>query len=86
MHKYPQYMINVPIGGKFSLKNCPAIQEAVLLAESELKDCGRILLRPSGTEPVVRVMVEAEDAELANRVALRVAGVVEAEAGVDFSR
>ena len=86
MHKYPQYMINVPIGGKFSLKNCPAIQEAVLLAESELKDCGRILLRPSGTESVVRVMVEAEDVELANRVALRVAGVVEAEAGVDFSR
>ena len=81
MKKYPQSMINVRISGKFNLADFPVIQQAVTAAEKELKDRGRILLRPSGTEPLVRVMVEAEDAQLVDKVVREVAGVVESEVG-----
>lgn len=81
MKKYPQSMINVRISGKFNLADFPVIQQAVTAAEKELKDRGRILLRPSGTEPLVRVMVEAEDAQLVDKVVREVAGVVESEIG-----
>ena len=81
MKKYPQSMINVRINGKFNLADFPVIQQAVTAAEKELKDRGRILLRPSGTEPLVRVMVEAEDAQLVDKVVREVAGVVESEVG-----
>ena len=82
MQKYPQIMVNVPIGTDFNLKKFPLIQKAIDEAEKELKDCGRILLRPSGTEPLVRVMVEAEDSELVNKIVRRVADIVEKEVGV----
>lgn len=82
MQKYPQIMVNVPIGTDFNLKKFPLIQKAINEAEKELKDCGRILLRPSGTEPLVRVMVEAEDSELVNKIVRRVADIVEKEVGV----
>jgi phosphoglucosamine mutase len=52
------------------------VLQAVADAERELGDTGRVLLRPSGTEPVVRVMVEAETQEAADDVAARLAGVV----------
>ena len=82
MQKYPQIMVNVPIGTDFNLKKFPLIQKAIDEAEKELKDRGRILLRPSGTEPLVRVMVEAEDSELVNKIVRRVADIVEKEVGV----
>jgi len=82
MQKYPQNMVNVPIRTDFNLKKFPLIQKAIDEAEKELKDRGRILLRPSGTEPLVRVMVEAEDSELVNKIVRRVAGIVEKEVGV----
>ena len=82
MQKYPQNMLNVPIGKDFNLKKFPLIQKAIDEAEKELKDRGRILLRPSGTEPLVRVMVEAEDSELVNKIVRRVADIVEKEVGV----
>jgi phosphoglucosamine mutase len=47
-------------------QNCEAVQQAIALAEAAMGDTGRILVRASGTEPVIRVMVEAANAELAN--------------------
>lgn len=81
MKKFPQSMINVRIGEKFNLSDFPVIQQAVSSAEDELKDRGRVLLRPSGTEPLVRVMVEAEDALLVDKLVREVADVVESEVG-----
>ena len=52
MSKYPQTLINVPIQAKIDLENSPKIQQAVKDAESDLADTGRVLLRPSGTEPL----------------------------------
>ena len=75
MSKYPQVLINVSVSGEVDLRR-PAIQEAVRAVESQLGDHGRVLLRPSGTEPVVRVMVEGADAGAVERHARELAGVV----------
>jgi len=81
MKKFPQSMINVRIEEKFDLSDFPVIQDAVAAAEDELKDRGRVLLRPSGTEPLVRVMVEAENAQLVDKLVREVADVVKSEVG-----
>ena len=75
MSKYPQILINVSVTGKVDLRR-PSIQEAVRAVESQLGEHGRVLLRPSGTEPVVRVMVEGPDASAVERHARELAGVV----------
>jgi len=62
MKKFPQKMINVTIKGKVNLGDYPAVATAVARVESQLGERGRVLLRPSGTEPMIRVMVEGEDA------------------------
>ncbi len=62
MKKYPQHMINVRVSGQVDLAADPALKTAVEETEAELGDRGRVLLRASGTEPVVRVMLEGEDA------------------------
>ena len=54
----------------------PLIQNAVKSAEAELKDAGRVLLRASGTEPKIRVMVEGQDAKLVQKLAEEIAAVV----------
>ncbi len=77
MQKYPQVMINVPISGRVALDDYPVIASAVAAAEAELADAGRVLLRPSGTEPLVRVMVEGEDKTLVDKLAANIASVVE---------
>lgn len=61
MKKYPQRMINVTVSGKVNLAEFPAVAEAVAQVEARLGERGRVLLRPSGTEPKIRVMVEGED-------------------------
>lgn len=61
MKKYPQTMINVPISGKVNLDGHPQVSAAVAEVEQKLGERGRVLLRPSGTEPKIRVMVEGED-------------------------
>ena len=61
MQKFPQIMRNVRLARKFDLGEVPAVREAVAVVEQKLSGRGRVLLRPSGTEPVVRVMVEGED-------------------------
>lgn len=77
MSKFPQRMENVRVSGKVDIDASPAIRLAVSQAETELGDRGRVLLRPSGTEPLVRVMVEGEDAALVTQLTLRLARVVE---------
>ena len=76
MKKYPQCMINVPMNKSFNFMVDTSIQAAVREVEKELADTGRVLLRASGTEPVVRVMVEGEDADQVNELANRIAATI----------
>jgi phosphoglucosamine mutase len=76
MSKYPQTMINVKIGNRERLANNPEISSAVKDSEATLGTKGRVLLRPSGTEPVVRVMVEGVDGALVKRLAKELSDVV----------
>lgn len=76
MRKLPQYMVNVRTSGKVAISGNPEIDQAVQAAEAELAGRGRVLLRPSGTEPVVRVMVEGEEPLLVSRLSEELAGVV----------
>lgn len=79
MSRLPQHMINVVGVDKAAVGSNAAVQEAISQASAELGADGRVLLRPSGTEPVVRVMAEAPTAELAESVTARLAQVVQAE-------
>jgi phosphoglucosamine mutase len=76
MKKYPQHMINVPVSRSMDLAASPGVQEAVKAVERRLNGRGRVLLRPSGTEPVVRVMVEGEDEQTVHEEADHLATVV----------
>jgi phosphoglucosamine mutase len=81
MPKYPQTMVNVRTDKRFDPETSSAVQAAVVAAEDELADTGRVVLRASGTEPVIRVMVEGEDEDQVIAVAKRLAEVV-AEAAI----
>jgi phosphoglucosamine mutase len=74
---YPQKLINVRMAAGFDWKADPQIEAARLAGEVELGDTGRILLRPSGTEPLLRVMVEGRDGDQVNRIARTIADAVE---------
>jgi len=76
MQLYPQVLLNVPVKSRVNLDDNSQIQQAVKQAEDDLGTAGRILLRPSGTEPLVRVMVEGKVANDVQRICERVAGVV----------
>ena len=76
MTRYPQVLVNVPISHREALNDNPEVMEAVANAEAELGDSGRVLLRPSGTEPVVRVMVEGRVANDVEKICHRVAETV----------
>jgi phosphoglucosamine mutase len=77
--KFPQEMINVKVVDKQSIAKNETVLEAVALAESKLAERGRVLLRPSGTEPLVRVMIEGEDGVLVASLVKQLAEVVQAE-------
>ena len=79
MTKLPQVMVNVKNVDKSRASSVPAINAAVAKAEAELGDTGRVLLRPSGTEALVRVMVEAGDTATAERICNDLVTVVQAE-------
>ena len=79
MVRFPQVMINVSGVSKAKLAENERVKSAVASAESELGQSGRVLLRASGTEPLIRVMVEAESAELAERFASSLAALVKSE-------
>jgi phosphoglucosamine mutase len=76
MTRLPQILVNVPNVDKTRAGTDPSVQAAVTAATARLGDTGRVLLRPSGTEPLVRVMVEAESSATADEVAHELADVV----------
>ncbi len=79
MVRFPQVLINVKNVAKERLSGSNVITDAVKAAETELGSNGRVLLRASGTEPLVRVMVEAQSDAVAQDVAMKLAQVVETE-------
>jgi phosphoglucosamine mutase len=76
MSKFPQVMINVRLPKKVDISGDAEINQAVADAEKKLDGRGRVLLRPSGTEPLIRVMVEGEDNVLVNSLAVDIAEIV----------
>ena len=77
MERYPQHLINVRVKERKPLEAIPEIARTVSLVEKKLGDHGRVLIRPSGTEPVIRVMVEGRDRDLVVEVAQETAAVIE---------
>lgn len=75
---YPQVLINVKIPAGFDWKTNPGMQAEKAAVEKALGDSGRVLIRPSGTEPLIRVMVEAQQADVAQTMARRIADKVTA--------
>jgi phosphoglucosamine mutase len=78
VRRLPQVLLNVAVTDRSAVATSAAVRDAVAAAEAELGGTGRILLRPSGTEPLVRVMVEAPSQQHAEQIATRVAEVVRA--------
>jgi phosphoglucosamine mutase len=78
MQRLPQVLVNVRVADKAAVADSSAVRDAVGAVEAELGDEGRVLLRPSGTEQLVRVMVEAPAQAIAQAAADRLAGVVSA--------
>lgn len=78
MEVYPQVLINVKVSqiGKARYENDEEIKKAIASAEKELGDTGRVLVRVSGTEPLVRVMLEGKDEEQIKTLAEEIAQVV----------
>lgn len=79
MKVYPQVLINVRVADKTGYDTNEHIQKVIKENEALLGDRGRILVRPSGTEPLIRVMVEGEQQDLIEKVAKSVAQVIEEE-------
>jgi len=77
MSKYPQLLVNVRSSKGTDVLSVAAVRDAVRVAESQLGDTGRVLLRPSGTEPLVRVMVEGRDRQQVETLAAELAASVE---------
>ncbi len=78
MSKLPQVLLNVKVARRFDPKTAPEVEAAVKRIESRLANGGRVVLRPSGTEPVIRVMVEGRDEQATQRYATELAEVVRA--------
>lgn len=81
MQRYPQLLKNVRVRDKAAVMNSSQLAEAIIKAEKQLKGTGRILVRPSGTEPLVRVMAEAKDSNQLKAVVDELVAVVEEIAG-----
>jgi phosphoglucosamine mutase len=81
MEKLPQTLVNVEVADREAIVGAGAVWEAVERESAELEGRGRVLLRPSGTEPLVRVMVEAPSAEEAEAVSKRLTDLVRQELG-----
>ncbi|NIK79055.1 phosphoglucosamine mutase [Paenibacillus castaneae] len=81
MRKYPQQLVNVRVGDKSLYLGNVAIEEAVQRVERELGDEGRVLVRPSGTESLIRVMAEGPDKEMVESYVAQIVEVVKSELG-----
>ncbi|MGA2673049.1 MAG: phosphoglucosamine mutase [Terracidiphilus sp.] len=79
---FPQVIVNVKVREKKPLESIPAVAAAIRAAEEELKDSGRVVIRYSGTEPLARVMIEAESEDAMRLHANAIAGAIRAELGV----
>ena len=79
---FPQVIVNVKVREKRPLDSIPAVVTAIRAAEEELQDCGRVVIRYSGTEALARVMIEAESEEAMRRHAEGIAAAIRAELGV----
>ncbi len=79
MRKYPQVLVNVKVADKSKLKGNEAIESAIRKVESELGDNGRVLVRPSGTESLVRVMAEGPEKDQVQTYVDQIVGVVQKE-------
>jgi phosphoglucosamine mutase len=77
LEKYPQHLVNIRLAERPALDH-PLVEAAVRAAEVELNGAGRVLLRPSGTEPVIRVMVEGADLAIVSRLAETIGDAVSA--------
>jgi phosphoglucosamine mutase len=80
MPKYPQVLLNVRVERRFDPLSEPSVIAAAAAVEQRFNGRGRIVLRASGTEPVIRVMVEGFDADLVKRGAREISAVVESAA------
>ena len=78
--EFPQVLVNLEVRSK-DLSQAPGVKKAVRDAEAELGEQGRVLVRASGTEPLVRVMVEAPTKDISHLIADRIARVVRQELG-----
>jgi len=81
MRRLPQVLVNVQVADRKGLAEAAEVWRAVEAEQARLGDRGRVLVRPSGTEPLVRVMVEAETEQTARGVADKLAAVIAAELG-----
>jgi phosphoglucosamine mutase len=73
---FPQVLMNVEVGKKQDIRAVPAVMDAIRAAEQALDGRGRILVRPSGTEPKIRVMLEGDDVKLINRIGRDISKVI----------
>lgn len=80
---YPQELVNVRVSDKNGVMDIPAVKAAIEEVETEMAGKGRILVRPSGTEPLLRIMAEAETDEKTHEYVTRIADVVNREIGID---
>ena len=79
MPVYPQVLVNVKVSDKAAAQNDADVKAAVAKAEAELGDTGRILVRESGTEPLIRVMAEAENEEICRKYVDSVVDIIKAK-------
>jgi len=83
VQKYPQKLVNIKVTDKNAVAENPRVAEIIQQVEQEMAGNGRVLVRPSGTEPLVRVMVEAETEDACETYANRIAEVVKNEMGLN---
>ncbi|MDQ0216689.1 phosphoglucosamine mutase [Oikeobacillus pervagus] len=83
MEKYPQKLVNVKVTDKYKVMDNTKVKEIINEVEQEMNGNGRILVRPSGTEPLVRVMAEAPTEEECSQIVERIANVVQEEMGIE---
>jgi phosphoglucosamine mutase len=80
---YPQLLVNVKVTDKTKVMDDPEVKKAIDEVNAELNGNGRILVRPSGTEPLLRVMAEAETDSICDRVVGKIARIIQSKYGVE---